>query len=115
MWLFVATAGVLIWAGHAVLARGLLVTGDAGTHVARISHLAAAIRGGESLYWDNYYFGGSTLLQFTGPVFHWIGAAATLLVRDATEAIKLTVTVARALAALFAYLLVRKLGAGRPD
>ena len=114
VWLFVATAGVLIWAGHAVLARGLLVTGDAGTHVARISHLTAAIRGGESLYWDNYFFGGSTLLQFTGPVFHWIGAAATLLVGDATEAIKLTVTVARALAALFAYLLVRKLGAGRP-
>jgi hypothetical protein len=113
-WLFVVTSAVLIWMGHAVLAPGLLVTGDAGTHVARISHLSAAVRSGESLYWDNYFFGGSTLLQFTGPLFHWIATAVTLLVGDATEAIKLTVSAARALAALFAYLLVRRLGGGRP-
>ena len=113
-WLFVATSAVLIWMGHAVLMPGLLVTGDAGTHVARISHLSAAVRSGASLYWDNYFFGGSTLLQFTGPLFHWIATAVTLLVGDATAAIKLTVSAARALAALFAYLLVRRLGGGRP-
>ena len=114
LWLFVATAGVLVWMGHAVLSPGLLVTGDAGTHVARVSHLTAAIRGGDSLYWDNYFFGGSTLLQFTGPMFHWLAALANLILGDATEAIKLSVTVARGLAALFAYLLVRQLGAERP-
>lgn len=113
-WLLAVTAAVLLWTAHAPLAPGLFVTGDAGTHVARIAHLAAALRTGDSLFWDNYFFGGSTLLQFTGPVFHWIGAAVTVLVGDATLAIKLTITAARACAALFAYLLARKLGVGRP-
>ena len=112
-WLYLVTAVLLVWLGHAVLAPGLLVTGDAGTHVARVSHLAAALRGGDSLYWDNYFFGGSTLLQFTGPLFHWLAAATTLAVGDATEAIKLVASLARALAALFAYLLVRNIGIGR--
>ena len=113
-WLYLVTAVLLVWLGHAVLAPGLLVTGDAGTHVARVSHLAAALRGGDSLYWDNYFFGGSTLLQFTGPLFHWLAAATTLAVGDATEAIKVVVSLARSVAALFIFLLVRKLGAGRP-
>lgn len=113
-WLYLVTAVLLVWLGHAVLAPGLLVTGDAGTHVARVSHLAAALRGGDSLYWDNYFFGGSTLLQFTGPLFHWLAAATTLVVGDATEAIKVVVSLARSMAALFIFLLVRKLGAGRP-
>ncbi len=113
-WLYVVTAAVLLWMGHAVLSPGLLVTGDAGTHVARVSHLAAALRGGDSLYWDNYFFGGSTLLQFTGPVFHWLAAATALAIGDATTAIKVVASVARGLAAFFAYRLVRKLGAERP-
>ena len=112
-WLFVATCALLVWLGHAAMARGLLMTGDAGTHVARVAHLAAALRGGDSLYWDNYFFGGSTLLQFTGPVFHWAAAAVTLVVGDPTLAIKIVASLARGLAALFAYLLVRKIGIGR--
>ena len=114
VWLGCVTAAALVWMGHAVMAPGLLVTGDAGTHVARVSHLSAAIQGGDSLYWDNYFFGGSTLLQFTGPVFHWFAAATTLVVEDATTAIKICVSIARALAALFAYLLVRRMEVGRP-
>ena len=113
-WLWLVTAAALVWLGHAVMAPGLLVTGDAGTHIARISHLTAAIRGGDSLYWDNYFFGGSTLLQFTGPVFHWLATAMSLAIGDATLATKITVSSARGLAALFAYRLGRKLGVGRP-
>ena len=40
-----------------------------------------AIRDGSSLYWDNYFFAGGTLLQFTGPVFHWVATAITLVER----------------------------------
>jgi len=112
-WLYVVTGAFLLWLGHAAMARGLLVTGDAGTHVARVAHLAAALRGGDSLYWDNYFFGGSTLLQFTGPVFHWASAVVALVVGDPTLAIKIVASLARALAGLFAYLLVRRIGTGR--
>ena len=104
----------LIWFGHAILAPGLIVTGDAGTHVARVNHLAMAIEDGSSLYWDNYFFGGSTLLQFTGPVFHWMAAGVQLVVGDPTQAVKYTAFVARLAAALFMYAYSRRIGVGRP-
>lgn len=107
------TVAALLWCGHAILGSGLIVTGDAGTHIGRVNHLAMAIRGGNSLYWDNYFFGGSTLLQFTGPVFHWIAAAADLVVNDATTSIKYVAFSARLVAALFMYLLMRAFGLRR--
>lgn len=111
IWLPMAAA--LLWFGHAILGRGLIVTGDAGTHVGRVNHLAMALIGGDSLFWDNYFFGGSTLLQFTGPVFHWIAAAADLVVGDATTSVKLVAFSARLAAALFMYLLMRSVGLRR--
>jgi hypothetical protein len=111
VWLPVGAA--LLWCGHAILGSGLIVTGDAGTHVARVNHLAMALHGGVSLFWDNYFFGGSTLLQFTGPMFHWIAAAIDLLLGDPTQAIKYLAFGARLAAALFMYLLVRSLGCNR--
>jgi hypothetical protein len=111
LWLPVGAA--LLWCGHSILGSGLIVTGDAGTHVARVNHLALALRGGDSVFWDNYFFGGSTLLQFTGPVFHWIAAATQLVVGDPTQAVKYVTFAARLAAALFMYLLVRGLGARR--
>ena len=87
-WLILVTAAALVWLSHAILGRGLLVTGDAGAHVARISHLFQSLRLGESVYWDNWFFGGSTLLQFTGPVFHWLAAALAFLTGDPTEGTK---------------------------
>ena len=72
-----------------------------------------ALMGGESLFWDNYFFGGSTLLQFTGPVFHWIAVALDLVVGDATTSIKLVAFSARLTAAMFMYLLMRSFGLHR--
>ena len=86
--LALAVAAMLLWFAHALLAPGLIVTGDGGTHVARVSHLAMAIRDGSSLYWDNYFFAGGTLLQFTGPVFHWFATALTLVLGDPTAGVK---------------------------
>lgn len=48
-WLILVTAAALVWLSHAILGRGLLVTGDAGAHVARISHLFQSLRLGESV------------------------------------------------------------------
>jgi hypothetical protein len=112
--LALVSIAALIWFGHAILAPGLIITGDAGTHVARVNHLALAIQDGSSLYWDNYFFGGSTLLQFTGPLFHWMAAAVQLVVGDPTQAVKYTAFAARMVAAAFMYGFARRIGLTRP-
>jgi hypothetical protein len=111
LWLFAVSA--LVWFGHAILAPGLINLGDAGTHVARVNHLALALRDNASLYWDNYFFGGSTLLQFTGPFFHWAAAVVQLAVGDPTQAVKYTTFAARMAAAAFMFGLARRLGLSR--
>ena len=111
--LALALAAALLWFAHALLAPGLLGTGDAGTHVARVSHLAMAIRDGSSLYWDNYFFAGGTLLQFTGPVFHWIATALTLLLGSPTVGVKVTAVAARFVAAIAMFAFLRRAGLGR--
>jgi hypothetical protein len=108
-----AMAAMLLWFAHALLAPGLIVTGDGGTHVARVNHLAMAIRDGSSLYWDNYFFAGGTLLQFTGPVFHWLATAITLAVGDATEGVKFAAVAVRLAAALAMFACLRRAGLGR--
>jgi hypothetical protein len=111
--LALAMAAMLLWFAHALLAPGLIVTGDGGTHVARVNHLAMAIRDGSSLYWDNYFFAGGTLLQFTGPVFHWLATAITLAVGDATEGVKIAAVACRFAAALAMFAFLRRAGLGR--
>jgi hypothetical protein len=111
--LALAVAAMLLWFSHALLAPGLIVTGDGGTHVARVNHLAMAIRDGSSLYWDNYFFAGGTLLQFTGPVFHWLATAITLAVGDATTGVKIAAVACRIAAALAMFVCLRRAGLGR--
>jgi hypothetical protein len=111
--LAVLVAAIVLWFAHALFAPGLLVTGDAGSHVARVSHLAMALRGGDSLYWDNSFFGGGTALQFTGPLFHWLAALICLVIGDATAAVKIEVIAGRCLSAWFFWLFLRRIGLGR--
>lgn len=111
--LALAVAAILVWFSHALLAPGLIVTGDGGTHVARVNHLAMAIRDGSSLYWDNYFFAGGTLLQFTGPVFHWLATAITLVVGDATTGVKIAAVACRIAAALAMFACLRRAGLDR--
>ncbi len=111
--LALAMAAMLLWFVHALLAPGLIVVGDGGTHVARVNHLAMAIRDGSSLYWDNFFYAGGTLLQFTGPVFHWLATAITLAVGDATTGVKIAAVACRVAAALFMFAFLRRAGLGR--
>jgi len=105
-------AGLLLWLGHAILSPGIIATGDAGTHVARVGHLAAVLGSGGSLFWDNYFSGGGTLLQFTGPVFHWAAAVMAFLTADPTPAIKLATALARIAAFWCMVRLLATLGLG---
>ena len=111
--LAIAIAAMLLWFAHALLAPGLIVTGDGGTHVARVSHLAMAIRDGSSLYWDNYFFAGGTLLQFTGPVFHWFATALTLVLGDPTAGVKAAAVICRFAGACFMFAYLRRAGLDR--
>jgi len=111
--LALAMAAMLLWFVHALLAPGLIVVGDGGTHVARVNHLAMAIRDGSSLYWDNYFFAGGTLLQFTGPVFHWFATAITLAVGDATTGVKIAAVACRVAAAVAMFAYLRRAGLSR--
>src|ERR1700722_1524947 len=111
--LALAVAAMLLWFAHALLAPGLIVPGDGGTHVARVNHLAMAIRDGSSLYWDNYFFAGGTLLQFTGPVFHWLSTAITPAAGDPTTGVKIAAVACRFAAALGMFCYLRRAGLGR--
>jgi hypothetical protein len=111
--LALVASAILLWFAHALLAPGLMVTGDAGSHVARINHFVMAVRDGSSLYWDNYFYGGGTSLQFTGPIFHWLAALVSLALGDTTEAVKCVVVAGRFLSAWTMYLFLRRIGLGR--
>ena len=112
-WALALVLGAMVlWFAHALLAPGLIATGDGGTHVARVSHLAMAIRDGSSLYWDNYFFAGGTLLQFTGPIFHWFATVLTLLSGDPTVGVKAAAIISRFICAFFMYAYLRRAGLG---
>lgn len=107
------SACLALWFSHALLAPGLLVVGDAGAHVARVAHLMEALRDGASLYWDNGFYGGGTLLQFSGPVFHWIATSLGMVLGDATTAVKVAVVASRLAGAGLMYVFLRSLGLGQ--
>lgn len=79
----------LLWFGHSYLYPGHLLGGDSGAHIARVAHFAAGLREGELRHWDNSFYGGATLLQFTGPLFFWLAGVTALLVDDAVAAVKI--------------------------
>jgi hypothetical protein len=104
-----------IWFSQSVLEPGLMVTGDAGSHIARINHLLLALQNHQSLYWDNYFFGGGTLLQFTAPMFHWIATAlAFALDLDATQASKALIVGSRIVGSVVVFLYLLQLKLARP-
>ncbi len=113
VWRAVLMVCVMLWFGHALLAPGLLVVGDSGSHIARIAHLMDAIAGGQSLVWDNDFFAGGPLLMFTGPVFHWLAAAVGLVLGDASLAVRVVVLAGRMASAGLMYGFLRRIGAGR--
>lgn len=102
-----ALGGLLLWFGHAYLYGGHLLGGDTGAHIARVAHFAAGLEQGELRYWDNAFYGGATLLQFTGPMFFWVAGAVAWLVKDPVVATKLVLLALHFVGGWGAYRLLR--------
>lgn len=105
---------VLLWFGHAYLYPGHLLGGDTGAHIARIAHVADGLRQGELRHWDNAFYGGAPFLQFTGPLFFWLGGAVAFVVQDPTLAAKLVLFLLHVAGGWAAYRLLRGFGLSRP-
>ena len=95
---------------HALLSPGIPVVGDSGTHVVRAAYLVEALSKGEAGFWDNAFFTGGTLLQFTGPVFHWLVALVDLVLGNIVLSTKVVLVVARLGAGAFMLWFLRLLG-----
>lgn len=104
---------VLLWFGHAYLYSGHLLGGDTGAHIARIAHFANGLRQGELRHWDNAFYGGAPFLQFTGPLFFWLGGAVAWIVQDATLGAKLVLFLLHFASGWTAYRLLRGFGLSR--
>ena len=90
-WPLVAAVSMFaLFLGHSYLEPGLLVVGDANSHVSRVAHFANAVREGAYPGWSNFFYGGSPVLLFTGPMFHWIAGAIALLAGSPDVAVKIT-------------------------
>jgi hypothetical protein len=103
-------AAFVFWAVHSHLVPGLLIAGDASSHVSRITHFSEALRAGRALFWDNYFYLGCPLLQFTGPLFFWAASALDVIFRDATLSTKLLLAALHALSLVTFYRFARLLG-----
>lgn len=106
-------AALLIWFGQAYLFPGQFVTGDAPFHVSRVAHFRYGLEQGQLLYWNNYWGLGVPFLQFTGPLFFWVGGVVDLVVQDAGLSSKLLLLASHLAAGWLVYLLARHWKLGR--
>lgn len=110
----VAFAAILLWFGHSYLYGGHLLGGDTGAHVARIAHFAEGLRHGEIRHWDNAFYAGATFLQFTGPLFFWLGGGAAWLIGDPVIAVKAVLLALHFGSGWALYRLLRQAALSRP-
>ena len=68
--LFILFVGVIYCIYY--LIPGLAVEGDASSHISRTQVIARGISSGEMIFWSNYWYLGSPVMQFTGPLYFWI-------------------------------------------
>jgi hypothetical protein len=99
---------LLLWFGHAYLNPGWLLAGDAGSHIARTAHLRMGLEAGNLIAWDNYFYGGETALQFTGPLYFWLSAGMDLLLHDPNLTTKILLLLTHLGGGFAMYALVRR-------
>lgn len=103
-------AALVFWTIHSHFVPGLLIAGDASSHISRITHFSEALGTGRAIFWDNYFYLGCPLLQFTGPLFFWVASGLDLVIRDATLSTKLLLATMQALSLVTFYRFARLLG-----
>lgn len=73
---------VLLWLGQYCFVPGVLLGGDAATHIARFHEVRQALASGHLPLWTNDQYLGSPLLTFTGPLTYVLGGSLDLLIRN---------------------------------
>lgn len=106
-------SALLVWLGIAYLFPGLMLAGDAGSHIARFHEVRLGLQSGVLSDWTNYDYLGSPLLGFTGPLVFVVGGAMDLLFRDANLTAKVYLLVCHLATGWLFYLFIRRLGLSR--
>jgi hypothetical protein len=111
--MFVVLSVLLLWLGVGYLFPGLLLSGDAGSHIARFFEVRRGLEAGTLSDWTNYDYLGSPLLGFTGPLVFIIGGVLDLVVHDANASGKIYLLACHMAAGWLFYWFVRRLGVSR--
>lgn len=104
---------IVAWLGQAYLFPGVLLAGDAGSHITRFLEVRTGLAEGAFPLWSNYEYLGSSLLGFTGPLFYLVGGTVDLVFRDATVSTKVVLFTAHLAAGWAFYALLIRFGIDR--
>jgi hypothetical protein len=104
---------VLSFLSHSYLIKGDVVGGDASSHISRIAHASYGFASGKVPSWDNFYYAGSTFLEFTGPLYFWVGGLLSVAIGDPTITTKVLLFAGSILSGVFFFFCMREHGLGR--
>jgi hypothetical protein len=93
-WPRAAWVGVALYASWALrdfLRDGLPLDFDAHSHLSRAGFVERAFAAGQYPAWANDWYGGYRLLEFYSPLWYWLSAATSLVLRNLVLAVKLVV------------------------
>lgn len=105
--------GLSLWFVHGYLNPGFLLSGDAGSHIARTAHVHMGLSEGRFIHWDNYFYFGSAFLQFTGPLYFWVTGLIDVVIGDPDLTNKLFLAMLHFLSGAFFFGFMREKGLGR--
>jgi hypothetical protein len=113
-WSRAAWIGVALYASWALrhfLQDGLPLDFDAHSHLSRAGFVERAFAAGRYPAWANDWYGGYRLLEFYSPLWYWLSAATSLVLRDLVLAVKLVVWAAQVSSVLVLFALVKRISA----
>lgn len=111
-WPRVAWIGVALYASWALrdfLQDGLPLDFDAHSHLSRAGFVERAFTAGQYPAWVNDWYGGYRLLEFYSPIWYWLSAATSLLLRDLVLSVKLVVWAAQVFSVLLLFAFVKRI------
>jgi hypothetical protein len=103
----------LAWTGHSYAFPGVLLAGDAATHISRFLEVQIGLQHGVLPTWTNYQYMGEPLLWFTGPLVYVAGGTLSFLLGDPTRAAKVLLFSLHMAAGYLFYAFLLRLERGR--
>ena len=113
-WPRAAWVGVALYASWALrdfLRDGLPLDFDAHSHLSRAGFVERAFAAGQYPAWANDWYGGYRLLEFYSPLWYWLSAATSLLLRDLILSVKLVVWAAQVSSVVLLFAFVKRITA----